>query len=267
MFAKLICIIAATVAIIALALFGAKGCGEFFPQEATAETDEQNFKLGQTLSAEKRDSEAMEAFYKVINARADAPESHLELGIISMRRAMPLEAIYHFRQYLRESPDSPQARQVNDQINAARKMFLAQLPGQPFENENALSGQNMEKKLRDALAENDALKREISILRGRVAEAENSRAGAPIRPVPGQPVAVEPRNDQTPVRVPPSTDAGTQVIPAFHVVVSGDTLSTISKKYYGTANRWREIYNYNRNIMRSPSELKLGMKLRLPPAE
>lgn len=49
-----------------------------------------------------------------------------------------------------------------------------------------------------------------------------------------------------------------------HAVVAGDTLSTISRRYYGTANRWSEILEANRGTLRDPSALRVGMKLRIP---
>jgi len=49
-----------------------------------------------------------------------------------------------------------------------------------------------------------------------------------------------------------------------HVVVDGDTLTKISLQYYGTANRWREIYDANRNVLPNPSILSIGSTLAIP---
>ncbi len=55
------------------------------------------------------------------------------------------------------------------------------------------------------------------------------------------------------------------VIPTEHTVVSGDNLSAIAKKYYGDENRWRDIYNANKEkIGDNPSAIRVGMVLRLP---
>ena len=49
-------------------------------------------------------------------------------------------------------------------------------------------------------------------------------------------------------------------------MVAGDTLSEISQKVYGTARRWREIYEANKDIMKSEHQLNLDMKLYIPRA-
>ena len=48
-------------------------------------------------------------------------------------------------------------------------------------------------------------------------------------------------------------------------VVSGDSLHKISQRLYGSASRWEEIYELNKDVIgSSPTKLKLGMVLRLP---
>jgi len=49
-----------------------------------------------------------------------------------------------------------------------------------------------------------------------------------------------------------------------YVVVDGDTLSKISKQYYGTANRWDEILKTNHGILKDENHLQAGMKLTIP---
>lgn len=49
-----------------------------------------------------------------------------------------------------------------------------------------------------------------------------------------------------------------------HVVAKGDSLSSISRAYYGTEARWKEIAQANTGVLRDPNRLKLGMKLRIP---
>lgn len=260
---KVIFSICALVVFAVAVIFCAQSLGPVFHAASIEEVEDENYKRGKNLALEKKDAEAAEAFYKVVNSRDEAPESHLELGLLALRRDMPLDAVYHLRQHLRQSLDDSNKDLVNDQIRAATKLFLAQQPGRPFD---AGSGTpDFEKKYDQLRKENDALKREQLVLRGRIADLERrlgSSAGSP--PVAGTPVAVadEPRR---PVVTPAPDSPGRSDIPETHTVVKGDTLTKISQKYYGTQNRWREIYNYNRDTLSTPSSLKIGDKLKLPP--
>jgi chromosome segregation ATPase len=50
----------------------------------------------------------------------------------------------------------------------------------------------------------------------------------------------------------------------YHTVAEGDSLSRISMRYYGTTNRWQEIYRANRDMLQGNSALRVGMQLRIP---
>jgi nucleoid-associated protein YgaU len=50
----------------------------------------------------------------------------------------------------------------------------------------------------------------------------------------------------------------------FHIVRKGQTLSEISRKYYGSANKWKKILHANRNVIKDANKLKPGTKLIIP---
>ena len=52
--------------------------------------------------------------------------------------------------------------------------------------------------------------------------------------------------------------------PRIYVVQKGDSLSKISRKVYGNAGRWREIYEANKDRIKDPSLIRPGWKLRIP---
>jgi nucleoid-associated protein YgaU len=70
---------------------------------------------------------------------------------------------------------------------------------------------------------------------------------APVRPLGGEPLPQ-----------PAATQART------HIVVDGDSLSRISLRYYGTPNRWQEIYDANRDSLAGANALRPGQPLRIP---
>jgi nucleoid-associated protein YgaU len=74
--------------------------------------------------------------------------------------------------------------------------------------------------------------------------------------------------------IPKSAPAVTQPAPARggalphggtkHVVEDGDTLIDLSRRYYGTGEKFNVIYNANRDQLRAPDRLRPGMVLTIP---
>ncbi len=54
---------------------------------------------------------------------------------------------------------------------------------------------------------------------------------------------------------------------AEYTVVSGDSLSKIALREYGDANRWKDIYEANKDTVKDPSRIYVGQKLILPGVE
>ena len=50
----------------------------------------------------------------------------------------------------------------------------------------------------------------------------------------------------------------------FHVVVSGDNLSKIAKKFYGDANKYPVIFEANKPMLSHPDKIYPGQALRIP---
>lgn len=62
--------------------------------------------------------------------------------------------------------------------------------------------------------------------------------------------------------VDPNTDTSGQF--TEYVVQYGDTLSEISEKFLGSQNRYKEIYEANKDRMASPDRLRVGKAIRIP---
>ena len=61
------------------------------------------------------------------------------------------------------------------------------------------------------------------------------------------------------------TGTPTTVRTVTHTVKEGETLTVISLKYYGTKERWREIYDANREALSGgPDKIQPGQKLIIP---
>jgi hypothetical protein len=62
-----------------------------------------------------------------------------------------------------------------------------------------------------------------------------------------------------------SVPTGTARTPGrTHVIQAGDTLSGLASKYLGSSARYREIYEANRNVLRSPDDLREGVTIVIP---
>jgi nucleoid-associated protein YgaU len=103
-------------------------------------------------------------------------------------------------------------------------------------------------------------------------EGRELQSGEPIF-VPVHDFGQEAVVDRAPL-VPEAAPATPQPAPStpvaigeVYVVQNGDSLSKIASKAYGNGNLWRQIYDANRDQMRSPDWIQVGMKLVIPDPE
>jgi tetratricopeptide (TPR) repeat protein len=285
----------AALALLAFALASA-GCGQNESVGLGAETDDSGYREGQQLEKQGRPQEALVAYLKVISRRSDsAPDSHLDAGLIYKQHLKdPIAAIYHFRKYLEQQPNSRQAPGVRGLIDAAKREFGRSLPNQPLDSrEVRIDGFDQRDRLE---RENEQLKAELSVLRtggtgagftmpapraglneprdARLTPTATQGESSPITLAPMQreaePVAtVQPQSQPTVgqgVRAKPTAPnaAGGR----SHTVAPKESLYAIAKKYYGTATnaRVQALVDANRDVLSAGvgTPLKEGMVLKIP---
>ena len=49
-----------------------------------------------------------------------------------------------------------------------------------------------------------------------------------------------------------------------YTVAKGDSLSKIAKKFYGNANRWKEIHQANLDTIKNPDLIRIGQVIVIP---
>lgn len=94
----------------------------------------------------------------------------------------------------------------------------------------------------------------------------------PVAPIDPVPVQQQPQAPTRPVQAATPTPAPVPTPPPAapaanfrrHVVSRGDTLMSISLRYYGNRSRWRDIFAANRDILPSETALQIGMELKIP---
>lgn len=92
------------------------------------------------------------------------------------------------------------------------------------------------------------------------ADPERLRPGRTLR-IPKDPSNIQGIPTGEPPEEPPTAGGQSRA----YVIRSGDTLSGISQKMYGTTRHADAIYQANRSILKSPDDLRIGVTLTIPP--
>jgi nucleoid-associated protein YgaU len=273
------------------------GCSDRDASPLPAETDEPFYVQGKQLMKQGRNPEALTAFLKVIDRRGErgAAESHLEAGSIYLYQTKdPVEAYHHFRKYLELQPNSKEAVRVRGMVEAAKREFARTLPARPLDD------QSQKLQSEDAILrlqrENDELRTQVQTLRSTASvplsrsapmitlpdEAQPRTSPPPVAQVIDTTAAATPTPRTTPANNQPSQQiqqptmsqstqprASQPTRPATaggrsHTVAPKETLYSISVKYYGNGKQVDAIYQANRNIMKSSTDLRPGMVLKIP---
>jgi tetratricopeptide (TPR) repeat protein len=243
-------------AILLLFLSGCSGNIQVFHEE-----EESSFRRAERLKREGNYEESLYAFLKVIENRRDAPESHLNAGLLLLEhREEPILAIYHFTKYLELKPDSDKSDLVRQRIEVAKKKFIQKLPEHSYTKgyerldliEIITQMKSETKKLKQQLLacrqNRTALVSKESFFQNDTNTAENS--------------------DQSFRESDTNSSVNTNSTPVSgtlsYSVQIGDTLSKISLKFYNTTARWMDVYRANQDVLKTPNDLKVGQVLRIP---
>lgn len=236
------------------------------------ETEERQFKLAKEFQSQGRYEDALITYLGLISIRRESPESHLEVGYIYLNTLKdPVRAIFYFDRYLELKPESERIIQVKQLIETAKLEFLRQLPTKPFQGDvDRIDLLEIIEKLKK---ENDTLKLkynkallEIKAKRGQ--EAMNQVSISLNEMIPNDRNSSQSERGNLTSNIASTSNATGMVdpreVPKSYVVLAGDTLSKISEKFYGTANRWNDIYQANRDTLSSARSLKVGQELLIP---
>lgn len=222
------------------------GCDDSKDSNArTFELDDPEFRQGLTYEKQHESRRALECFLRVIDSRKGAAESHLEAGRMYIDLKDPLPAIYHFNEYIRLKPTSDQSKIVRQMIKTAEKLYLEQIPGRPLEPD-AVGSTDQYSQIQKLKSENEKLKRDIAVLSrvDKVSEAPLTNS------------SISKTNSKT-------FSSGSKTSTTY-IIKSGDTLSSISRKFYGTDQRKTEIYNANKTKIKNPAKLQVGVTIEIP---
>jgi chromosome segregation ATPase len=220
-------------------------------------------------TAARADREAMGLRVAVLEQQALAPkgedpaELRKELDAAAERNAALIGLSRIKQEELDElqksltATDSERAA-LAGRIAAAEKLAAEANAASQAGREASAQLASMREQLRNAQNQVGQLAAENIQLKNRPAGDVAGGAGAPlVLSAPRRPAATS-SPTSTPVRASQVAEA------RIHTVAEGETLTRIARRYYGSSERWAEIYDANRASLPNPAALTIGMKLRIP---
>jgi LysM repeat protein len=150
----------------------------------------------------------------------------------------PLHALHHFKRYLTLAPSGPHANEVK---NFMKKDELAL--------GTSLSGDSVVSRAEAARLKNEnlTLRKEVEDQRARLHASTEKPAVTK-----GPDAKTESVSKKSPGKS------------RTYVVRDGDTLASISRRFYKTSARWKKIRDANRSVVDDPGKLKAGQTLTIP---
>jgi LysM repeat protein len=240
------------------AAFLLAGC--FPPPESNADEQRDPHYLSGRRRAESQDHQgAIEEFEKALEVNPRNSAAHFELGVLYENDTKDYAAaIYHYRRLLQLRPASESAEKAKERVNVC----MRELAGVEFLPPTT---QVIQKQLDRLTLENRFLQQQVATLQAQLKE----RAAAPVQAAPAPAPSVAASGSPGVRAVPPAAANGGNPAPvavpapprpAAYVVVSGDTLERIARKYKIKLAKL-EAANPNVEVHR----LKVGQKLVIPP--
>ena len=172
---------------------------------------------------------AVSAYESALDGTAKSADVHFRLGLIySDKLNDPVSAVHHFNRYLEILPNGPHAKEAKSNLDRLELILATTLAGGTLISH----------------AEATKLKAENKDLKAQLALARN--------PPPGASGAVA------------TTDNKLAPGSKTYQVQPGDTFASISRKFYKTKARAKDIQDANHNTVPNVTKLKPGQTLIIP---
>lgn len=230
------------------------GCKKGETEEASSQLVDQaqsHMKKGEWDKAEEKYKEALD----------DDPTlavAHRDLARLYQQRNKNLaHALYHYDRFFELQPDSELMTKLKAEKDKVKEALLTELV------DTTTNGDNLKNNFRAKDSEIAGLKSENARLQKMVEDTREM-----IRSV-----RANTTRSQTSTRTPTTTTTTTartsSTTPSssdhqIYTTEKGDTLSTISTKFYGTSGKWLDIYEANKDTLSSPDKVKEGQTLVIP---
>lgn len=193
---------------------------------------------------------ARRVYTVMLEKHPDMGRAHLGLAFLLDRPGGdPVRAIYHYQRYLELRPETEKRKMIEGRIKGATAAMVRSV----YTNEAAVVRRMTEVEL-----ENDALRVQKANLETRLEYSQRALHNLQTR----QARLAEQADRSLEQSGMPAAD----IRPAVRTVKvqKNDTLRRIASRVYGTQDRWRDIYEANRNLLQRPEDVRTGQLLVVP---
>jgi LysM repeat protein len=175
---------------------------------------------------------AINLYEAALDGTPQSAEVHFKLALLYDDKLNdPLHALHHFKRYLVLNPEGAHVVEVKDFMKRDEVAL-----GTSFSGDSVVTRAEAAR-LRN---ENLSLHREID--------------AGPTKPRPAADKSPSKRSEKEKSKTGSHT----------YTVKEGDTLASISRRFYKTSKRWKEIRDANEKKIDDPDNLKAGLSLKIP---
>ncbi len=223
------------IVMLAFAGSGLAGCNRMMTPRST-----QVVKDADTHAADGDFLHAINLYESALDGSAGAADIHYRLALLyDDKMNEPLNALHHFKRYLMLAPAGPRANEVKEFMKRDELALVTNMSGDSVVTRaEAARLKNENLSLRKDLEERAAQARLAAANEKAARGAHSEKAASPAN--------------------------NSKSTPRSHVVESGDTLFSLSRQYYGSAHRWKEIRSANRKSLDASGKLKVGQTVTIP---
>ncbi|MCX7712961.1 MAG: LysM peptidoglycan-binding domain-containing protein [Chthoniobacterales bacterium] len=198
-------------------------------------------------------NQAIRIYESLLSRNEAAAEAHYHLAVIyETHLKEPFSAYHHYQQYLKLANSQKHTEEVNKSIQRLQEAIATRL------NESGLISKEEAIRIRN---ENNQLRKEIAQLREQLINAKRSSSHSE------NTTKTKLLLDKSGFSKIPQTREAEKAVGTetrTYTVQKGDTLASISRKFYKTTARWKDIADANFNQLQGNTNLREGQILIIP---
>lgn len=228
-----------------LCLVAFAGCSKNTEQFDKMEREQSEMRKASSIANSGDSVTAINLYYKALEKNPGWAKAHLELALL-FHDMDPVSAVYHYKKYLHLRPETEKMEMIEGRIRSAEMLIVSSVLAESGQADASQLASNSQV-LRDVVEK-------TRVLNGRIAELEKENAE----------MKTEVSRLKAELDVERLAKADTASKPMIYRVKSGDTLSDIAARVYNDSEKWKIIYDANRQELAGLKSLKVGQALVIP---